>query len=78
MVVPAELKACARFSRLEAVRSGPRMVTYGLAAICNMAKPRPTTNNPPRNNGYERRAAAGQNRALPAAEMSSPMTTPFL
>src|SRR5258705_13564074 len=32
MAVPRELKACARFSRLEAVFGGPRTGTYGFAA----------------------------------------------
>ena len=46
-----ELKPCARFNRLDAVFSGPRMVTKGLAAICNMAKPKPMMNSPARNIG---------------------------
>ena len=34
IVVPRELNACARFRRLAAVFSGPRMATYGFADTC--------------------------------------------
>src|ERR1700744_720051 len=78
IVVPKELNACDKFNRLDAVRSGPRIVTYGLQAICNMANPSPTINNAARNNGYETFIAAGKKSALPAAAISKPMMTPFL
>jgi hypothetical protein len=35
-------------------------------------------NNAPRNIGYDIATAAGQNKALPVAEISRPITTPFL
>src|ERR1035438_7461881 len=40
---PTELKACARVSRAGALSSGPRMVTYGLAAVCKAVTPEAIT-----------------------------------
>ena len=44
MVVPKELNPWARFNRAEADFSGPRIATYGFAAICRRVKPKPNTN----------------------------------
>ncbi len=49
IVVPSELKACVSVSRLDAVRAGPRIVTYGFAATCNSVIPDASTNSAPRN-----------------------------
>jgi hypothetical protein len=78
IVVPNELNACDKFNLLGAVRSGPRMVTYGLQAICNIANPIPTTNSAARNSGYDVAWAAGKKSALPTAAINKPIITPFL
>src|ERR1700743_1202014 len=65
IVVPKELNACVRFKRLEAVRGGPRTVTYGLAEVCSTVMPAARTISAARNNGNDGREAAGTKRIAP-------------
>src|SRR6476620_10855070 len=78
MVVPKELKACARFSLLEAVSGGPNTETYTFAATCNAVIPAANTINAPRNSGYDGALAAGMNRNAPIPIVTSPPTIVFL
>src|SRR5450432_232530 len=73
-VVPRELKACVRLSRLDAVSAGPRMATYGLADVCKTVMPAARTINAVRNNGNEGIVAAGTNRRAPIAMVKRPTT----
>src|SRR6267142_3990144 len=73
-VVPSELKAWVRFNRLDAVRGGPRMATYGLAEVCKTVIPAARTMSALRNNGNDGIDAAGTNRKAPVAMVSSPVT----
>src|ERR1700743_725927 len=74
IVVPKELNACVIFKRLEAVRGGPRTVTYGLAEVCSTVMPAARTISAARNNGKGGRDAAGTNRSAPVAMVSRPTT----
>src|SRR6476469_9218856 len=74
MVVPRELKACVRFNRLEAVRGGPRIATYGLAEVCSTVMPAASTISALRKTGNEGMEAAGTNRSAPVAMVKSPAT----
>jgi hypothetical protein len=76
--VPSELKACARFSRLEAVLSGPIFETYGLADTCNPVMPAAMIISAVRNNGKETAVAAAMNKKAPAAIVHKPVTIVFL
>ena len=73
-VVPNELKACVRFKRLEAVRGGPRIATYGLAEVCRMVMPAARTINAIRNSGKDGMDAAGTNIRAPVAMVRRPVT----
>src|SRR6476646_7013355 len=73
-VVPSELKACVRFNRLEAVRGGPRIATYGLAEVCRMVMPAARTIKAVRNNGNDGIEAAGTNIKAPVAMVRRPAT----
>src|SRR5438270_9298806 len=73
-VVPRELKACAKFKRLEAVRGGPRIATYGFAEVCNIVMPAASTISAVRNSGNDGIDAAGTNMNAPAAIVRSPVT----
>src|SRR6478672_7749135 len=73
-VVPSELKACVRFRRLEAVRGGPRIATYGFAEVCSMVMPAASTIKAVRNNGNDGIDAAGTNIRAPVAMVRSPVT----
>src|ERR1700686_5487380 len=73
-VVPSELKACVRFKRLEAVRGGPRIATYGLAEVCSAVIPAASTINAVRNNGNDGSDAAGTNKSAPVAIVNCPVT----
>src|SRR5215467_12427061 len=73
-VVPSELKACVRFKRLDAVRGGPRIATYGLAEVCRMVIPAASTINAVRKTGNDGMEAAGTNVTAPAAIVRRPVT----
>src|SRR5712672_1286520 len=73
-VVPSELKACVRFKRLEAVRGGPRIATYGFAEVCSMVIPAASTISAVRNRGNEGMDAAGTNMIAPVAMVRRPAT----
>src|SRR5882724_11782357 len=73
-VVPSELKACVRFRRLEAVRGGPRIATYGFADVCSMVIPAASTISAVRNSGNDGIDAAGTNTKAPVAMVRSPVT----
>src|SRR5260221_11613176 len=73
-VVPSELKACVRFKRLEAVRGGPRIATYGFAEVCSMVIPAASTISAVRNSGNEGMEAAGTNMRAPVAMVRRPAT----
>src|ERR1039458_4718436 len=78
MVVPSALNACAKFSRLDAVSSGPRTVTYGLAETCRAVIPAATIISAVKNNGNETAAAASMNKKVPTAIVHKPNTIVFL
>ncbi len=78
IVVPSELKACARFRRLDAVSGGPSTATYGLAATCKAVIPAARTINAPRNSGYDGALAAGMNNRAPKPMVHKPATIVFL
>src|ERR1017187_4610609 len=78
MVVPSALNACARFSRLEAVSSGPRTVTYGLAETCRAVIPAATIISAVKTNGNETAVAAPMNKKAPTAIVHKPITIVFL
>jgi hypothetical protein len=46
---------------------GPRMLMYGLTAVCNKARPLPITNKPVSAPGYQRWVANWPNSAAPTA-----------
>src|SRR5579859_7895582 len=73
-VVPKELKAWVKFKRLEAVRGGPRIATYGLAEVCKMVMPAASTIRAVRNSGNDGIDAAGTNMRAPVAMVSRPAT----
>ena len=49
-----------------------------MAAVCMMASPAPSENNPRRKSPYTRVIAAGTNRKAPAAMNQNPNMMPFL
>jgi hypothetical protein len=51
IVVPTELNAWVRVSRLDAVSGEPRTATYGFAATWSSVKPDASTKSAPRNSG---------------------------
>ena len=73
-VVPSELNACVRFSRLDAVFAGPSTATYGLADTWSAVIPAASTPNANRNNAYDGTIAAGMNSNAPIAISSRPPT----
>src|ERR1700727_305877 len=73
-VVPRELKACVKFKRLEAVRGGPRIATYGLAEVCKTVMPAASTIRALRNNWNDGIDAAGTNKNAPVAMVKRPVT----
>src|SRR5437868_15486390 len=78
IVVPSELNACVRFSRLDAVRDGPSTATYGLAETCSAVIPAASTINAARNSGNDGTLAAGINISAPNPMVSRPATIVFL
>src|ERR1700720_2938985 len=78
MVVPSELNACARFSRLDAVFSGPIIETYGLADTCSPVMPAAITISAVRNSGKDTAVAAAINKKAPTAIVHKPATIVFL
>ena len=65
IVPPSEFRACASVRRTGALCSGPRIATYGLAAVCSAVTPAPTTNTAVRNSGKLTSLAAGTNSRQP-------------
>src|SRR5205823_677791 len=72
-VVPSELKAWVRFKRLDAVRGGPRMATYGFAEVCKTVIPAASTINAVRKTGNDGMEAAGTNMNAPVAMVRRPV-----
>ena len=74
MLPPSELSACASVKRTGALLSGPRMATYGLAAVCKAVTPAPTTKTAARKSGKLTSLAAGTNIRQPTTWMKSETT----
>jgi hypothetical protein len=64
--------------RWAALSLGPRMVIYGLTAVCNMANPVPKENKPTKNIPYVLVRAAGTNIKAPIAMIQNAIIIPFL
>ena len=64
--------------RRAALSIGPIMVTYGLAAVCRIAKPVPMENKPIRKISNCRAKAAGTNMKAPNAVSMKPYIIPRL
>ena len=71
---PTEFNACASVSRTGALCSGPRIATYGFAAVCSAVTPAPTMNTAVRNSGKLTIFAAGTNSRHPNTWMNSETT----
>ena len=50
--VPNEFILPAKFNLNEPLAGSPKLITYGLATICNIENPNAMTNNPIRKNRY--------------------------
>ncbi len=74
MVVPSELKACAKVKRLLAVAGFPSMEISGLATTCTVVMPAARTNNASRNKPNSPCDEAGMNKTHPAVMIKSPVT----
>ena len=70
--MPSELKACAKVSRLCAVRAGPSSEISGLATTCTMVMPAASTNSATRNTPNMPDCEAGMNSRQPAAIVDTP------
>ncbi len=73
-MVPTELKAWAKVSRLCAVRGGPSMEISGLVTTCTVVIPAASTNNAMRKTRNVPDAEAGRNSRQPAVMVRRPMT----
>ena len=71
-MVPTELNACAKVSRLCAVDGLPRMEISGLATTCTTVIPAASTNRAVRNMANCAEADAGTNSRHPAIISTSP------
>ena len=71
--MPSELNACAKVSRLGAVRGWPSSEISGLATTWTIVMPAPSTNSANRNTPNVADRAAGMNSRQPAVIVSSPI-----
>ena len=74
MVVPRELKACAKVNRLLTVAGLPSIEISGLATTCTVVMPAAKTNKASRNRPKRPCAEAGINSTHPAVMIRSPVT----
>lgn len=63
--------------RRAALSIGPRMLMYGLIAVCSKARPLPMTNRPPSAPGYQRCVANWPKPAAPTAITTRLSARPF-
>jgi hypothetical protein len=73
-VVPRELNACAKVSRLLAVRAGPNMEINGFATTWTVVMPAANTNRASRNRPKMPAEDAGTNNRHPAVMTDNPTT----
>ena len=77
-VVPIEPTPWTSVNLDDAVREGPKIVTYGFAATCSTTMPIAIINSAARNNTYWCNIDAGKNSKAPMAAIEKPRTIPFL
>ncbi len=73
IVVPSELNACAKVSRLCAVPGAPSSEIRGLATTWTIVMPAPSTNKASRNRPKVAVEDAGMNSRQPAVIVASPI-----
>ena len=73
IVVPSELNACAKVSRLGAVSGAPSIEISGLATTCTIVIPAPSTNSATRNSSNVAVDEAGMKSRHPTVIVTSPI-----